>query len=623
MKRAATPGTHRVNTKFSYPNAPVAYKRFIVYTTDGFFRETTARIMNIDRRLTELIKPHRAPFFQSLLAGTLSSFMLVGQAALLSRIIDGAFVKKSAPGALSAPLLFFALFSLLRMLFSWLAQNRAKEGTVRIKQELFTRLCAGTGSLGPQFAGSVRSGSLSTTLTKGVEALDQYFSQYMPQLYFALATPLLILAAVMTADPVSALTLLLSAPLIPLFMVLIGKSAGAMTDRQWNTMSRMSGYFLDMLQGLTTLKLFARSREQRRAIEEAGESFRHATMQVLKIAFLSSLALELTGTIGMAVIAVGIGMRLLEGQLAFQAALFVLLLTPDFYLPLRQLGLKFHAGKEGVSASKEIFALLDRVSGLPPSGSNELPEQLLRNHDIVFDKVSYTYPGAAAPALKQLTCTFPAGRTTAITGPSGAGKSTMASLLLRFMEPSEGSVKIAGNPIDTLSGNSWLQHLSWVPQQPFLFNGSIRENLRLAKPGAGEDELNEAISMAGLGDLVQGMPEGLDTKIGEQGTRLSGGEAQRIALARAFLKNAPVLVLDEPTSNTDPLLERSLRAAMKTLMRGRTVIIIAHRQETVRDADSIIVLQNGSIAQSGSHVELAGAKGYYAALHRQLPEDAA
>jgi len=577
--------------------------------------------MNVDRRLTALAKTRKAPFIVSLVSGTIAALTLVWQAALLSRIIDGAFLGKKTIEELSPLLWLFALASILRMLLSWFAYYQAKQGAILVKQDLFSRLTAATGRLGPQFARSLQSGSLSATLTKGIEALDAYFSQYLPQLWFAAAIPLIILIAVAASDPLSALILLLSAPLIPLFMVLIGKSAGAMTDRQWQTMSRMSGYFLDRLQGLTTLKLFGRSREQRQGIEITGESFRHATMQVLKIAFLSSLTLELTGTIGTAIIAVGVGIRLLGDHITFFPALFVLLLTPDFYLPLRQLGLRFHAGKEGISASKDIFFLLDKAEETPNPGQGKMPENLLKEQDIRFDNISYTYPGALAPAIEGITCSFPPGKTTAITGPSGSGKSTLVSLLLRFVKPEKGAITINGTSIDSFSAEAWLSRIAWVPQHPFLFNASIRENLLLARKNADDAELRDALAHAGLDELLKNMPEGLETIIGEQGARLSGGEAQRLALARAFLRNAPVLVLDEPTSNTDPLLERSLRNAMHRLMEGRTVIIIAHRQETIRNADSIIVLRDGTIAQSGTHEELVASGGYYSSVSHAVPKE--
>jgi ATP-binding cassette subfamily C protein CydD len=394
-------------------------------------------------------------------------------------------------------------------------------------------------------------------------------------------------------------------------MILIGKSASAMTEKQWKTMSRMSGFFLDVLQGLPTLKLFAQSKRQHDAIEESGESFRHATMRVLKVAFLSSLTLELVGTIGMAIIAVGVGLRLMGGKLTFQHALFVLILTPDFYLPLRQLGTKFHAGMEGVSASKEIFAILDQSTPAPVQQAAFAVHESAGKRPIVFASISYTYPGSSRPALEGINATIPAGKTTAIIGPSGAGKSTLINLLLRFQVPSEGSITIDGNPIHAIPLEAWHRQISWVPQHPYLFNATLRENILLARPEASAEEMESALKKTGLTTFIGSLPQGLETMIGEEGARLSGGEAQRVALARAFLKNAPLLVLDEPTSHTDPELEAALRSSIQELMKGRTTIIIAHRLETIRSAEQIIVVSEGKITQCGTHEELIANGGFY------------
>ena len=263
--------------------------------------------MNIDRRLFQLLKEERRPFIGSIISGILAAGMLVAQAYNLSQVIDSAFIQRSSMEKLILPLSLFALFSTLRMVFNWFSHTEANRGTLIIREKVFTRLTSTVGALGPIYAKSVQSGRLSTTLLKGVEALDAYYSQYIPQIFFALFTPLLIAGTILPGDPISGSILLGTAPLIPLFMILIGKSASAMTEKQWKTTSRMSGFFLDVLQGLPTLKLFAQSKRQHDAIEESGETFRHATMRVLKVAFLSSLTLELVGTIGTAIIAVGIG----------------------------------------------------------------------------------------------------------------------------------------------------------------------------------------------------------------------------------------------------------------------------------------------------------------------------
>lgn len=567
--------------------------------------------MNIDRRLFQLLKEERTPFIFSIISGALAAGMLIAQAYYLSLVIDSAFIQKSGIDRLVLPLGLFALFSTLRMAFNWFSHTEANRGTLIIREKVFNRLTNTVGVLGPIYAKSVQSGRLSTTLLKGVEALDAYYSQYIPQLFFALFTPLLIAGTILPGDPISGTILLLTAPLIPLFMILIGKSASAMTEKQWKTMSRMSGFFLDVLQGLPTLKLFAQSKRQHDAIEESGESFRHATMRVLKVAFLSSLTLELVGTIGMAIIAVGVGLRLMGGKLTFQHALFVLILTPDFYLPLRQLGTKFHAGMEGVSASKEIFAILDQSTPAPVQQAAFAVQESAGKRPIVFASISYTYPGSSRPALEGINATIPAGKTTAIIGPSGAGKSTLINLLLRFQVPSEGSITIDGNPIHDIPLEEWHRQISWVPQHPYLFNATLRENILLARPDASAEEMESALKKTGLTTFIGSLPDGLETMIGEEGARLSGGEAQRVALARAFLKNAPLLVLDEPTSHTDPELEAALRSSIQELMKGRTTIIIAHRLETIRSAEQILVVSEGKITQCGTHEELIANGGFY------------
>jgi len=486
--------------------------------------------MNRDQRLFGLIGECRTPFILSFVSGTLAGIMMIGQAYCLSTLINGAFILHQPFSALRLQVALFALFSLLRMLLSWAGHTEANRGTLHIRKKLFLQITNTIARRGPLFARSMQSGKLSLTMQKGVGALDAYFSQFIPQLYLAIAIPVLILIAVFPIDPISGLILLLTAPLIPLFMALIGKRAGALTDRQWESLSRMSGYFLDMLQGITTLKIFARSRSQHSAIEEAGENFRVATMKVLKIAFLSSLTLELVGTIGTALIAVGIGVRLLSGSIAFQAALFVLILTPDFYLPLRQLGLKFHASMEGASAAKDIFAILEAEGPEPRNGSRSPDRESVKSLPITFGKVSYTYPESGVLAMNSASCCIPAGKTTAIIGPSGSGKSTLVSMILRFADPDSGTISIGHDPLESFTIEGWQQLISWVPQHPFLFNETLGENIMMANREASAEQLQQAVNLSGLDSVIGGLPQGLDTPIGEEGARLSGGEAQRVAL---------------------------------------------------------------------------------------------
>ena len=391
--------------------------------------------MNIDRRLFQLLKEERTPFIFSVISGILAAGMLVGTGFFSQSGHRQRLYPEERHGEAYPASRFFCAFQHASHGLQLVRPQRSQPGHADHPRKTVPEADQSVGALGPIYAKSVQSGRLSTTLLKGVEALDAYYSQYIPQIFFALFTPLLIAGTILPGDPISGGILLITAPLIPLFMIVIGKSASAMTEKQWKTMSRMSGFFLDVLQGLPTLKLFAQSKRQHDAIEESGETFRHATMRVLKIAFLSSLTLELVGTIGTAIIAVGIGLRLMAGHLTFQHALFVLILTPDFYLPLRQLGTKFHAGMEGVSASKEIFAILDQSTPAHVEQATFAVQESAGKRPILFTDVTYTYPGGSQPALQGINVTIPAGKTTAIIGPSGAGKSTLINLLLRFQEP--------------------------------------------------------------------------------------------------------------------------------------------------------------------------------------------
>lgn len=581
--------------------------------------------MNLDRRLLQLARQNPVPFITSVLLGVLAGIMLIGQASFLSRIIDALFLKNTGIEKGLPFIALFAVFSILRALFSWTSESEANRGALKIKQSLHERLLNKLSALGPAYTGSMQSGKLSTRILKGIESLDPYFSQYLPQIALSLLVPSAILAVVFPSDLFSGFILLASAPLVPLFMVIIGKAAKKATAKQWKTLNRMSGSFLDLLQGLTTLKLFGKSGERKNFVVETSEAFRQTTMKVLKVAFLSSFALELISTIGTAIIAVSLGLRLWSGSIAFESALFILLLTPDFYLPLRQLGKKYHAGMEGVGAANDIFSLLQE-----PEPEQHADTGLFSSHlhacsgePVRFDNVGFSFNGDNTYALRHINCTLEPNRTIAITGPSGAGKTTFIDLLLRFIEPGEGEITVGNRSLRNIRREEWLQCISWVPQSPYMFNATLRENLLVAKKNATEDELTSAIEHARLGPFVSSLPQGLETKIGERGARISGGEAQRLSLARAFIKDAPLLLLDEPTSHTDPLLEKELLTSMNRLIRGKTTVIIAHRLNTVKEADLVLVLDNGRIVQSGTHVSLMKEDGFYRTALQAFQEDVA
>jgi ATP-binding cassette subfamily C protein CydCD len=394
--------------------------------------------------------------------------------------------------------------------------------------------------------------------------------------------------------------LLVTAPLLPLFMVLIGSAAEALTRKQWLGLSRMSAYFLDVLQGLTTLKTLGRSRDQIDVIKKVSEHYRQSTMSVLRVTFLSALALELIATLGTAVVAVEIGIRLLYGKLAFEQAFFILLLAPEFYLPLRLLATRFHAGMAGVEAANHIFEILDLpITANAHDADNLERPQTNRNPppSIVFKDVRFAYSDDH-PTLDGISFEIPSGKMTALIGESGAGKTTLTRLLLRFLKPQSGEIIVDGKLLSDIPLAHWRENLAWVPQNPYLFNDTITANIKLAKPDADETTIRQAARLAHADEFIIEFPQGYETQIGERGVRLSAGQAQRIALARAFIKDAPLLILDEATSHLDPETDALLQESLESLTRDRTVFVIAHHRTTLAKADQVINLSHGRVDQS-------------------------
>jgi ATP-binding cassette subfamily C protein CydD len=418
--------------------------------------------------------------------------------------------------------------------------------------------------------------------------------------------------AFLAIDPLSALVVIVTGPVLVLLLVLIGGRAKELTERRFQEMGWSSAYFLDMLQGLPTLKMFGWSREQVDNIREISRRYGSAALDVLRAAFETAFVLELSATIATALVAVETGLRLAHGSMPFERALAVLLITPDFFLPLRQLSLRYHAGAAGLAAAERIFAILD--TPISPAGSPRSDGQNghrapvsrsgARRGDIRFDGVWASYEGGGRPALQDVSFLIPDGATTALVGATGAGKSTVASLVLRFTEPDKGAIFAGGVELAAMHREAWLRKVAWVPQQPHLFTGTIADNIRLARPGASDAAVIAAAEDATADAFIRRLPQGYETQIGERGARLSGGERQRLAVARAFLKDAPFFVLDEPSSHLDAESEVLLRDAIERLRHARTVIVIAHRLELVASADQVVVLDQGRVVETGSHDRL-------------------
>lgn len=569
--------------------------------------------MNLDSRLFKLIKDLKGTFFLTIFFALLTAIAIIFQAHYLSRIIDLSFLKKQPLENLLPVVLVFVLLVLGRFLSQWISNHFAIQLSSRIRFDLRNHLVNQLHKTSPVYLSLEKRGELTNTLQQGIEALDAYFRSYVPQLFNAAAIPLLILIFVFPIDLLSGIVFLFTAPIIPIFMILIGGLAKRANQRQWKTLSFLSAYLLDMIEGLTTLKILNRSHSQLTRIKTLSEQFRQTAISVLRIAFLSALVLEMAATISTAVIAVEIGLRLLYAKLPFSQALFILILAPEFYQPMRQLGASFHAGMEGFEAAQRIFEIFNFPSRPTVTAQiKEVPKSFIH---ITFNQVSFTYPGSQNAALKNINFTIQYGKKYVIIGTSGSGKSTLFNLILRFITPTEGEILIDGRNLQCWPEESWFQMISWVPQKAYLFHDTIEANLRLVKPYATQKEIERACQKARLHTFIEQLPEGYQTIVGERGIRLSGGQAQRLALARAFLKNAPIILLDEPTANLDPQLDREIIEIFNQLPKETTQIIIAHRLSTLKSADTILALQNGKLIDSGSYEELLQPGRY---LHRML-----
>jgi ATP-binding cassette subfamily C protein CydD len=573
--------------------------------------------MNLDPHLLREARTARHWLALTVGLGWAGGIAAVLWARVLSRIISQVFLQRRTLGDVSSLLIVLLVIAAGHAGTIWASEVTANRVAGKVKADLRERFFAHVLTLGPAYVRDERTGELVNTAVEGVESLDAYLSQYLPQLALTVLVPVTFLILIFPLDALSGLVLLLTAPIIPVFMFLIGNLADAMTRKQWQLLSRMSAHFLDVLQGLTTLKLFGRARDQVQVIAQISDRFRATTLGVLRVAFLSALVQEMVTTLSTAIVAVEIGLRLLYGRLSFEQALFVLILTPEFYLPLRLLGTRFHASVSGVTAARRIFEVLERRQvnkDESRQGTLLSPCLPVSLSSVQFNNVHYAYDDGARPALNGVSFQIDSGQRVALVGPSGAGKSTVAHLLLRFIEPQRGEIRVGGTSLLDVPATVWREQVAWVPQNPYLFNTSVAENVRLARPDAHMEDVIRAAREAHAHEFIQELPQGYDTLIGERGARLSGGQAQRLALARAFLKDAPLLILDEATSNLDPETEDLVRESIERLMQNRMTLIIAHRLSTVYRADQIVVLDAGRVVQAGTHDALLQRDGVYRRL---------
>ncbi|MDC2957439.1 thiol reductant ABC exporter subunit CydD [Streptomyces gilvifuscus] len=538
----------------------------------------------IDPRLLRYARATRLFMVAVVGLGAVGAALVIAQAMLIAETVVGAFQHGLSVGELRTPLLLLVAVAGGRALISWLTELAAHRASAAVKSELRGRLLERAVALGPGWLSGQRTGSLVALATRGVDALDDYFSRYLPQLGLAIVVPVAVLARIVTEDWVSAAIIVGTLPLIPVFMMLIGWATQSRMDRQWRLLSRLSGHFLDVVAGLPTLKVFGRAKAQAESIKRITGEYRQATMRTLRIAFISSFALELLSTLSVALVAVTIGMRLVHGDMDLYIGLVILVLAPEAYLPLRQVGAQYHAAAEGLAAAEEIFAVLE--TPLPAPGTAAVPAGR-----IAFEGLTVRYPGRAENAVSDVSFAVEPGETVALVGPSGAGKSTLLHVLLGFVPVTEGRVRVGGVDLADADLGQWRSQIAWVPQRPHLFAGTIAENVRLARPEADDAAVRRALGDAGALPFVDALPDGADTVLGEDGAGLSAGQRQRLALARAFLADRPVLLLDEPTAALDGATEAEVVEAVRRLAVGRTVLLVVHRPALLGVAGRVVRLE--------------------------------
>jgi ATP-binding cassette subfamily C protein CydD len=544
-----------------------------------------------------------------------SGVLLIVQASLIARIIHAVYIENQSRTALTGPFLLFALVVGCRAALAWAREMTGFQAGARVRSEVRLLLLDHLSAAGPALTRQQPAGALTSTVVEQVEALHNFVARYLPQQALAVLVPLSIVAVVFPVSWAAGAILAATGPLIPLFMVLIGMGAESVSQRQFQALSRLGAQFLDILQGLPTLKLFQRSRSAAQRVAEASRDYRRRTMRVLRIAFLSSAVLEFFSSVSIALVAVYLGTHFLGyihfgtygNPLTLASGLFILVLAPDFYLPLRELGTHYHARAEAAGAAEEILRVLqDPVPGPQPSTGTAFIDGL---REIAFDRVGFTYDGRDPGILQNLTFTVRSGERVTLTGASGGGKTTLLNLLMGFYRPTSGAIRVNGLPLQSLSLGHWRRQMAWVGQQPVLFHGSLRDNIRLGRPEADETAIRAAAEAAKVLEFAHRMPRGLDTAVGEKGHRLSRGQAQRVALARAFLAEAPLLLLDEPTAGLDRLNERLVAEAIDVVSRGRTVLMITHRAALLEQAERILILADGRVAEGGRYRDLMAARG--------------
>ena len=539
-----------------------------------------------DRRLFGRARPARRLLTIDVGLGLAMAVLVLAQATLLARVIADSFAGAGLAGVTGELLALLAVFA-CRGLLGWGFEVAGSLAAAGVLSELRLTLIGRRLHDQPAALDQAQGAELAAAAVQGVDGLQAYFGGYLPQLVLACLVPPLVLVWVATVDPTSALVMALTLPLVPVFMWLIGRYAEERARERWHALRLLSTQFLDVVRGLPTLRAFNRG-DAAAAVGDAGDRYRRATMETLRVSFLSGSVLELAATLGVALVAVTAGVRLVDGGLDLQSGLVVLILAPELYLPIRTLGAQFHASTDGLAAARRMLDLIDAPAAVSAGGAVVPPSPAVAA--VRFERVRFAYPARPDPVLDGFDLELRPGETVALVGASGSGKSTVAALLLGLIEPAGGRLTVGGVDLAACLPQAWRSQIAWVPQRPTMIRGSVADNIRLGDPAASDQRVRDAAELAGAGPLIAALPHGDRTLIGDGGRQLSSGERRRLALARALLRDAPLLVLDEPTADLDPAAAALVADAIDRIRRGRTILLIAHRSELVERADRVVAI---------------------------------
>ena len=522
-----------------------------------------------------------------------SAVAIVVQAVALASVVDRSLLHHASLHSVTPAIVVLGLAILVRAALHGAGDLSALRAADRVVTTLRRQLLEHALALGPGWLGGERPGELSLTATRGLRSLHTYYARYVPQAAAAAVIPVILLVWVATQDWLSFAVVIVLVLAVPVTMIAFGREATRRSERQWRRLSSLAGRVLQLVEGLPTLRAFGREGQGRREVEAATEGVRSATMRTLRVAFLSALAMDMIAGFGVGFVAMVLGLRLLWGELDLQTAMAVLLVAPEIFIPLRRAGAEFHASTEGQAAAARVVEVL--ATPVPSStatttGTDGAGATESAGHGLRVDGLAVRYDNRAQAAPASFSLQARPGSRVALTGPSGSGKSTVLAALLRFVEPSDGIMAFEGRPSTTEAVPVWREHFSWLPQRPHLFNATLAENLRLGAPEASDDELHGVLAAVGLADLLANLPAGLLTAVGHDGLTLSSGERQRVAMARALLRPAPVLLLDEPTAALDPPTVARLAPAIEPWLRGRTVVVAAHEPVLLPHFDLVVAL---------------------------------